>query len=36
MYEKAILYYSKAQENGYQGAADRITAVREKMATLEQ
>lgn len=36
MYEKAILYYSKALENGYQGAADRIAAVKEKMATLEQ
>ena len=36
MYEKAILYYSKAQESGYQGAADRIAAVKEKMATLEQ
>ena len=36
MYEKAILYYSKAQETGYAEAADRITAVRAKMATLAQ
>ena len=27
---------SKAQESGYQGAADRIAAVKQKMATLEQ
>ena len=36
MYEKAILYYSKAQETGYPDAADRIAAVKEKMATLAQ
>ena len=36
MYEKAILYYSKAQETGYPDAASRITAVREKMAALTQ
>ena len=36
MYEKAILYYSKAQETGYAEAADRIVAVRAKMATLAQ
>ena len=36
MYEKAILYYSKAQETGYPGAADRVTAVKAKMATLAQ
>ena len=36
MYEKAILYYSKAQETGYADAADRIAAVKEKMATLAQ
>ena len=36
MYEKAILYYSKAQETGYPGAADRVAAVKEKMATLAQ
>ena len=36
MYEKAVLYYSKAQETGYPGAADRIAAVKEKMATLAQ
>jgi hypothetical protein len=36
MYEKAILYYSKAQETGYPGAADRISAVREKMAAIAQ
>ena len=36
MYEKAILYYSKAQETGYAEAADRIAAVRAKMATLAQ
>lgn len=36
MYEKAILYYSKAQENGYPGAEDRIAAVKQKIATLEQ
>ena len=34
MYEKAILYYSKAQETGWPGAAERVDAVREKMATL--
>ena len=36
MYEKAILYYSKAQETGYPGAAERIAAVREKMSTLAE
>ena len=36
MYEKAILYYSKAQETGFADAADRIAAVKEKMATLAQ
>ena len=36
MYEKALLYYSKSQETGYPGAADRIAAVREKMATLDR
>ena len=36
MYEKAILYYSKAQETGYPGAAERVEAVREKLATLAQ
>ncbi len=34
MYEKAILYYSKAQETGYPDAAERLAAVKEKMATL--
>ena len=29
MYEKAILYYSKAQETGWPGAAERVDAVRE-------
>ena len=36
MYEKAILYYSKAQETGYQEAAARIEGVREKMSVLTQ
>ena len=36
MYEKALLYYGKAQETGYADAADRIEAVKEKMATLAQ
>ena len=36
MYEKAILYYSKAQETGWPEAADRIAAVREKIATIAQ
>ena len=36
MYEKAILYYSKAQETGWPGAGERLEAVREKMATLAQ
>ena len=36
MYEKALLYYGKAQETGYADAADRIAAVKEKMATLDQ
>ena len=34
MYEKAVLYYSKAQETGYPEAAERLAAVKEKMATL--
>jgi chromosome segregation ATPase len=34
MYEKAILYYSKAQETGYPEAVSRIAAVKEKMAAL--
>ena len=34
MYEKALLYYGKAQETGYADAAARIAAVKEKMATL--
>ena len=34
MYEKAILYYSKAQETGYPGASERLAAVKAKMATL--
>ena len=36
MYEKALLYYSKAQETGYPGTADRIAAVREKIAVLAE
>ena len=36
MYEKAILYYSKAKETGYPDAAERMAAVQEKMATLAQ
>ena len=36
MYEKAILYYSKALETGYADAADRLAGVQEKMATLAQ
>jgi chromosome segregation ATPase len=36
MYEKAILYYSKAQETGYDEAATRIAAVKEKMSALTQ
>lgn len=36
MYEKAVMYYSKAQETGYPDAAARIDAVKEKMATLAQ
>jgi chromosome segregation ATPase len=36
MYEKALLYYSKAQETGYPDAAARIAAVKEKMARLAQ
>ena len=36
MYEKAALYYSKAQETGYPEAAERLAAVKEKMATLAQ
>lgn len=36
MYEKAILYYSKAQETGWAEAADRLSAVRDKMAALAQ
>ena len=34
MYEKAVLYYSKAQETGYPEAAERLAAVKEKMAAL--
>ena len=34
MYEKAILYYSKALETGYPAAATRIEAVREKLAAV--
>ena len=34
MYEKAILYYTKALETGYADAAARIDAVREKMSLL--
>ena len=36
MYEKAILYYSKAYETGYPEAAERIRGVREKLASLAQ
>ena len=36
MYEKAILYYSKADEAGYVGAAERMAGVKEKMAALAQ
>lgn len=36
MYEKAILYYSKAYDTGYPEAAARIEAVKEKMAALAQ
>ena len=36
MYEKAILYYTKALETGYADAAARIDAVREKMSLLTQ
>ena len=36
MYEKAILYYSKAQETGYPEAAYRITEVKEKISALTQ
>ena len=34
MYEKAILYYSKAQETGYPAAAARIDAVKQKLAAV--
>ena len=34
MYEKAILYYSKALETGYSAAAARIETVKEKLATV--
>ena len=34
MYEKAILYYSKAQETGYSAAAARIDAVKQKLAAV--
>lgn len=34
MYEKAILYYSKAQETGYPAAAARIDAVKQKLADV--
>ena len=36
MYEKAILYYSKADEAGYAGAAGKMAEVKEKMAALAQ
>ena len=36
MYEKAVLYYSKALETGYPGAAERIAAVRDKVAALAE
>ena len=36
MYEKALLYYSKALETGYPDVADRMAAVREKMAMLAE
>ena len=36
MYEKAILYYSKAYETGYPEAAERIQTVREKLSALAQ
>jgi DNA repair exonuclease SbcCD ATPase subunit len=36
MYEKAILYYSKALETGFQDAEARIAAVREKMDVLTE
>ena len=36
MYEKAVLYYSKAQETGYPGASERLAAVKAKMATLAE
>ena len=36
MYEKAIVYYSKAQETGYAAAADRLAAVKDKLAALAQ
>lgn len=35
MYEKAVLYYSKAQQSGYPEASFRITEVQEKMAALQ-
>ena len=34
MYEKSILYYSKAKETGYPEAGYRINAVQQKMAAL--
>ena len=34
MYDKAILYYTKASETGYPTAADRIPAVKEKIDQL--
>ncbi len=36
MYEKALVYYSKAQETGNPDAAARIAAVKEKMAKIAQ
>ena len=36
MYEKAILYYSKALETGYSAAEARIEAVKEKLATVSK
>ena len=34
MYEKALLYYTKAEETGYPDASARITGIREKIAAL--
>lgn len=35
MYEKAVLYYSKAQQSGYPEASFKITEVQEKIAALQ-